>query len=167
MLIAFSNPHPRITIAIACLLFAGLAGWLRLKLGRFHRHRGAHLSFTYPCRLASGPPDRPAWRRRALGDRLGERPWRGTDDLRPQESGTGRQGAGAISRVKDPRQYPDLQKPFHLGSLQAQECGETYKTTSFRVGGEVFGLRVWTAPTGASAVVRAQIERLMDSVRAP
>ncbi len=82
-----------------------------------------------------------------------------------EESGTARQGDGVASQVKDPRQYPVLQKPFHLGPPQAQECGEAYKTTSFRVGGQVFGLRVWAAPSGASAAVRGQIEQLMDGVR--
>lgn len=59
-------------------------------------------------------------------------------------------------------EYPQLRKPFRLGSLQAQECGESYDPTPFRLGDRVFGLRIWTAPTGASAAVRQQIEQLMD-----
>lgn len=72
-------------------------------------------------------------------------------------------GAGAVA-PGHLRDYPAMHKPFHLGSLQAQECGEAYDPTRFRVGERVFELRVWTAPTGASTTVRRQIEQFMDSL---
>ena len=82
------------------------------------------------------------------------------------ESGASGRGAGAVGQVKDLRQFPHLKRPFHLGHLQRQECGESYPHLAFRLGGRLFGLRVWTAPTGASPAVRDQIEGLMDSLRA-
>jgi hypothetical protein len=66
----------------------------------------------------------------------------------------------AISR-EQPGEYRRLRKPFHLGSLQSQECGET---TSFRLGGRVYGLRIWAGPAGARPAVRDDVERLIDSL---
>ncbi len=82
------------------------------------------------------------------------------------ESGVSGRGAGAVGQVKDIGQFPRLKRPFHLGHLQGQECGESYPHVAFRLGGRLFGLRVWTAPTGASPAVRGQIEGLMDGLRA-
>lgn len=82
------------------------------------------------------------------------------------ESGVSGRGAGAVGQVKEIGQFPRLQRPFHLGHPQGQECGESYPHVAFRLGGGLFGLRVWTAPTGASSPVRDQIEGLMDSLRA-
>lgn len=82
-----------------------------------------------------------------------------------RDSGVKRRGAGAVSQVSPEQlnRYPTLHKPFHLGRLQSYECGEAY-SVFFRIGGRVFQLRVWSAPAGPSAVVRRQIEQLMDSL---
>ena len=83
-----------------------------------------------------------------------------------RSSGVKRRGAGAVSQVDRAHLelYPPLRKPFHLGRLQSYECGEAYNFF-FRMGGRVFQLRVWSAPTGPSAGVRRQIEQLMDNLR--
>jgi hypothetical protein len=80
------------------------------------------------------------------------------------ESGVRRHGPGAVSQITDPGGYPPLRKPFHLGAPQSQECGESYRTSLFRIGRRVFGLRIWTAPTGASSTVRGQVEHLVNSL---
>ena len=81
-----------------------------------------------------------------------------------QDSGVKRHGAGAVSRIGGIHHFPLLTRPFHLEALQSFECGEAYNVF-FRQGGRAFQLRIWTAATGLSPVVRARIEKLIDGLR--
>lgn len=83
-----------------------------------------------------------------------------------RDRATGGRGGGAEGRLSphDLRAFPPLPDPFPLGTPRSYECGEAYNL-SFRKSGQLFQLRIWTAPSGPSPEVRTQIEQLMDSLR--
>jgi len=183
---ALPGLHRRSAVAIACLLLigsvAGCGSSSADSTASATTNREARLSFTIPAgwhrvRLialpgAEVPLEISSFRVRGAVTTICD-PHRIVSQIPTggallqilQDSGVKRHGAGAVSQASDVSHYPLLRKPFRLGAPHSHECGEVYNLW-FRTAGRVFQLRVWSAPHGLSPRARAQIEQLMDSVRA-